>query len=165
MEHFIYKIKSTKTDKIYIGSTQRKNRYHEHTSRYKRGICSENSRKLFDLGVEFCSFEIIEKFNCDNYSQQLDREQFYLDKYKDIIVNQNRAVAIPRTEYRKAHYLKNREKKLAYQRLPEQIERRTELEKERQKVYYHCTECNKQVKLRNKLRHNKQITHINNSKP
>jgi len=109
MKHYIYKIISSKSDKIYIGSTNNKYRYLEHMSRYKRGMCSETSRYLFDLGVEYCSFHILEEFDVETFSEQLDKEQFYLDQYKDIIINKNRAKKHP--EYRKIHYQKNKEKK------------------------------------------------------
>tara|TARA_R110002096_G_scaffold30231_2_gene90347 strand:- start:8075 stop:8572 length:498 start_codon:yes stop_codon:yes gene_type:complete len=161
MDHYIYKISSSKTDKIYIGSTNNKYRYSEHTSRYTKGLLCENSKKLFDLGIDECSFEIIETFKCNSYEEQLDKEQYYLDKFKDTVINQNRAKGLPKKEQNKRYYDNNREKIIKYQNDPKQVEQRNKLEKERQKVYYHCSTCNKEVKKRNKARHEKQKTHIN----
>ena len=160
MEHYIYKISSTKTDKFYIGSTNNKYRFAEHKSRYKKGLLAENSKKLFNLGIEYCSFEIIETFICDTFEEQLIKEQYYLDKFKDNIVNICRAKGLSKKEQTKRYYDNNRDKILEYQKRPEIKERYNELEKERQKVYYNCSVCNKQVRIRNKYRHVNQKTHI-----
>ena len=160
MEHYIYKISSSKTDKIYIGSTNNKYRYSEHLSRYKRGLLTENSKKLFNLGIDECSFEIIETFICDNFNEQLDKEQYYLDKFKDCIINQNRAKGLTKKEQTKRYYDNNREKILKYQQEPKQKEQFKKLENERQKEYYHCSICNKEVRKRNKSRHEKSKRHI-----
>ena len=158
MKRFIYKIVSSKTDKIYIGSTNNKFRYSEHTSRYKRGLCSESSRFLFDLGIEYCSFHILEEFECETLEEQLDKEQSYLNNFKDLIINKQRARRHP--DAVKIEYQRDKEKKREYQNDPINKERYNIREKERQKIYIHCETCNKEVKKRNMSRHIKQKGHL-----
>jgi hypothetical protein len=158
MRRYVYKIISTQTTKIYIGSTNNKKRYQEHTSRYTRGLCSENSSILFDLGLEYCSFHILEEFECDTYDEQLEREQFYMDMYAGILVNKQRAKK--HKNWRKLEYERNKEQKKQYQL--NNRERISKMETERQKIYIHCNVCDKDVKKRNLARHNKQPTHLSN---
>jgi hypothetical protein len=160
MKRYVYKIESSKTDNIYIGSTNNKFRYCEHTSKYKRGCLCESSKYLFDLGIEFCSFHILEEFECETYDEQLEKEQYYLDKYKDVIINKQRAKRHP--DARNLDYQRYKEKKREYQNKPVNKERFKLREKERQLIYIHCKVCDKQVKKRNMCRHIKQKVHLKN---
>ncbi len=159
MKRYVYKISSTKTDKIYIGSTNNKYRFSEHKSRYKKGLLCESSKYLFDLGIEYCSFEILEEFDCETFNEQLTKEQEYLDKFKDITINKVNAKSVLTS---KEKYLKYRDNKLQYQR--DNKDHIAKKEKERQTVYELCEVCNKQVKHRNMSRHKKSKLHINNIK-
>tara|TARA_R110002072_G_scaffold78280_2_gene181574 strand:- start:2484 stop:2957 length:474 start_codon:yes stop_codon:yes gene_type:complete len=150
---------SSKSDQIYIGSTKSKHRYSEHTSRYRSGIYHYSSRVLFDLGIEHCSFHILEEFECETYEEQLEKEQSYLDTFKDVIINKRRARRHP--DSNKIIYQKNKDYYLKYRQ--DNLERYNILEKERQKIYINCDSCCKQIKKRNISRHNKQKTHLSNT--
>ena len=113
---------------------------------------------MFDLGIEDCSFHILEEFDCETYDEQLDREQAHMDLYAGILVNKFRARK--HKDWRKREYEKNKEREKQYQR--DNRERISKQETERQKIYVDCHACNKKVKKRNLARHNKQETHKSN---
>lgn len=133
---YIYKLVSNKTNKIYIGSScdDVKKRYSNH----KNQNCLCSSKILFELGdVEI---KIIEYYPCSNEDELYKREQFYLDKYKNIIVNKKKAFIfdndkeiteekkIYQKKYSKKYREENKEKikikdKLYYQQNKEKIKK------------------------------------------
>ena len=71
----IYKITSTNTEKIYIGSTcsSLKKRFIQHKSDYKRR--NRLSSQIFIF--EDCSITLIENYKCNSKKELLEREGFY----------------------------------------------------------------------------------------
>ena len=88
----IYKLVSNETDKIYIGSTCKERlcqRLAKHKEHYKYWLKNEkkyiSSFELFKLGnVEIV---LLESINCNTKDELLKKEREYIDKYKDILVN------------------------------------------------------------------------------
>ena len=89
----IYKLVSNHTDKIYVGSTCKERlcqRLAKHKGNYKQWVKDNNngyisSYELFELGdVEII---LIESVNCNTKDELLKKEREYIEKYKDIIVN------------------------------------------------------------------------------
>jgi hypothetical protein len=99
----IYKITSNNTNKIYIGSTTKplKERFKQHVRDYKSfckfwfenddsgnpNCCS--SRKILRYGD--CNIEMIDEFIYKTKQAILLREQFYINLYSDICVNEGKA--------------------------------------------------------------------------
>jgi predicted RNA-binding Zn-ribbon protein involved in translation (DUF1610 family) len=74
----IYCIKSTFTDKIYIGSTKQdiRQRWREQKSRFKNNILKCSSREL--MKYQDCFYEVLETNITENLKQ---REKEYIEKY------------------------------------------------------------------------------------
>lgn len=88
----IYKITSPETNKIYIGSTTKKylsSRFHQHKHNYKKYLnnCFTFCSSYDILKFENPKIELIELYNCDDKEQQLQREKFFIELNKDIVVN------------------------------------------------------------------------------
>lgn len=120
----IYKLTSTNTDQIYIGSTTITlyMRFAIHKSQYKKLItCS--SKKLFELGEDDVKIELIKNFPTTN-SIELKKEEMRIMKEYDNTVNINRPYkskeeskrerCVYASEYRKKNVEKNNKEKLAY---------------------------------------------------
>jgi len=78
----IYKLICDKTDKIYIGSTVQslKQRLGLHKS---KKTCT--SKQLLELGE--VKIELIENYSCNTKKELETKERYYIEKYKDIVVN------------------------------------------------------------------------------
>jgi predicted GIY-YIG superfamily endonuclease len=78
----IYKIVSPNTTSIYIGSTIKplKRRLSRHKSKKD---CK--ARYIIDAGD--CKIELIEFYPCETEEELLDREDYYINKYKNICIN------------------------------------------------------------------------------
>jgi molecular chaperone DnaK (HSP70) len=79
----IYKLVSLQTDKIYIGSTTQ--------PLYKRfGLHKNAGNKCMSkelIKYDDCKIILIENFECNNKEELCKRERYYIDLYKDIIIN------------------------------------------------------------------------------
>ena len=127
----IYKIISDQTNNIYIGSTIQ----HYLCTRFAGHIRSYNIWKLKG-GSYITSYELIElgdaqiilleNYNCDSKDQLRQREQYYIDLYKDIVVNKARAYSSP--EYKKDQ--KNKHWKNHYKNNPEKYQKKRDDNKE-----------------------------------
>ena len=159
MSSYIYKITHPKSEKFYLGSSSGRARFSEHKSRYKRGLLAESSKVLFDLGIEECKFEKIEIFECESFEEQLKKEQEYFEKFKDQLVNINRPHLENKNQSNKDYYQKNKDRILKKQKEKDIKDRYNELEKERLKVHYFCSVCQKEVRHRRKARHEKGKLH------
>lgn len=95
----IYKIMSNQTDKIYIGSTtklylsDRMGKHRDDFHRWIEGKC--NYITSFEL-FEFNDVKIIliESYSCNSKDELKMREQYWIDKFKDICVNRNNAIGL-----------------------------------------------------------------------
>ena len=92
IEGKIYKLVSKNTDMIYIGSTKTKylkNRLNHHKHEYYTKGMEKDSHKL--LIWDDAEIILLEKYNCNSLKELRMREQEWLDKYPDYIVNSRRA--------------------------------------------------------------------------
>ena len=176
----IYKLVSSETDDIYIGSTctdlmKRKGKHKSDYKSWKDGTQKHTtaSSKLFDLGgcVEII---LIETYPCKNKNELSAREQHWMDKLKCINKNRaqttvedkkilNREYRIKNQERLKAnkanYYLENKDiainkAKALYQQKKEDIK-----EKHRQVLF--CVTCESEYTYGNKSRHFKSAKHLN----
>ena len=100
----IYKITSSNTDKIYIGSTTKKltERLRKHKNDYN---CFKNGKKHFIKSYDILEkkdyeIQLLEKIEYETKKELLEREGYYILKYRDICVN----ICIPgrtKEQYRK----------------------------------------------------------------
>ncbi len=110
----IYKIESTKGDKIYIGSTTKQylsQRMDTHRKDYKKWKNGNNKRitsyELFDeYGVENCSIILLETFPCNSKDEAHAREAYYIRSL--VCVNKVIPDRTPK-EYKKDYYIANKE--------------------------------------------------------
>ena len=89
----IYKIVSDQTDKIYIGSTTDKylsHRLNNHRYEYKSKRSNVSSKKI--LKYDDVKIILIETYPCKNKDELFAREQYHVDKNKDICVNKLKAI-------------------------------------------------------------------------
>jgi hypothetical protein len=99
----IYKLICDNSDLIYIGSTTQK--LYKRLNEHKKKDCS--SKKLFELGN--VKIILIEEVKCENKEQLIKREQYYIDKYKNNIINDNNAYT-DQKKYNKEYRIKNKDK-------------------------------------------------------
>ena len=98
----IYKIISSQTDKIYVGSTCEtlRRRFNRHKNRQSHYISSNEIIKYEDAKII-----LLEDYSCDNKRELEEKEREYILLYKNICVN----MIIPagnRAEYHKNIYSK-----------------------------------------------------------
>jgi hypothetical protein len=117
----IYKLICDNSDLIYIGSTTQPlyKRLNQHK---KRKDCS--CKKLFELGN--VKIILIEDFKCKNKENLMKREQYYIDKYKNNIINTINAYTDKKDYYIKYYnnnkdkikdyYINNKDKNKEYQK-------------------------------------------------
>jgi hypothetical protein len=93
----IYKIYSNDGDKVYIGLTLRtlEARFKQHKKDFirflnKKTINYLHSYDVFKLyGILNCKIELIEEIESENKQDLFNKEQFYINKYKQITTNNN----------------------------------------------------------------------------
>jgi hypothetical protein len=119
LKGFIYKIESTLTDKIYIGSTTKKIEYRltQHKYDYKRFIDGRfhniSSFEIIKLGN--ANITLIEECDFNSIVELQTRERFHIELNKDKCINK----CLPtRTikEWSREYYQKNKEKAKEYQK-------------------------------------------------
>ena len=83
----VYKLTSKQTDKIYVGSTCKT--LDERFSGHKYDTCKNrnNTKSTEILKYDDAIIELIEDCPCNSMIELLEREQYYMTLYKDIIVN------------------------------------------------------------------------------
>ena len=106
----IYKIISSQTDLIYIGSTSLPKlcrRMVQHRADYKNW---KEGKKNYISSYDILQYDdaiiiLVEDYTCENKDQLHAREQFWINEYKDICVNRRKADtgirANSQTEYKK----------------------------------------------------------------
>lgn len=149
----IYKIISDQTDEIYIGSTAKRllsQRMGAHRADYKRWLKGDyHYVSSFEL-MQYDDAKIIllEAFPCDSKDELAAQEQAWIDQFKDICVNKNKAsTGMTMQEYMK-EYSKTPKYK-AYQNVYK-------------KEKFHCIYCDISGTLQNKARHEKSQKHKDN---
>ena len=123
MEGKIYKLTSSETDKIYIGSTYKplNTRFSSHKYTYRNknnnskcGSCKANElMKYADVKIE-----LIENYSCETKAELLKREDEIIRQFRDIAINENMPIRDEENlkkymaEYNKTHYYKHHEENL-----------------------------------------------------
>jgi hypothetical protein len=145
----IYKLVSLQTDKIYIGSTTQ--------PLYKRfGLHKNAGNKCMSkelIKYDDCKIILIENFECNNKEELCKRERYYIDLYKDIIINKT----IPtRTikEYRQDNKEKINEQTKKY--IEDNKEKIKEYNKEYKKKYSQDNKEKIKEKLKEYYKNNKE---------
>ena len=81
----IYKLVSSQTDKIYIGSTTEKllcSRFSTHKRDYK----NKNTHSSYELiKYDDCKIVLIENYSCDNRQDLLKRERYYIENNNNCV--------------------------------------------------------------------------------
>ena len=138
----IYVIRTPNNPSVYIGSTTSaiKQRMAAHRSQYKAHLqarfqyCSS-----FDILQDPHAYiEILETL--EDITQLKKKENDYIEQYKHICINRNRAYLDDAT---RKQQIKDNNKKRNYK-------------------FYHCDECDKFVKVRNHVQHENSKQHIKN---
>ena len=167
----IYKLTSSKTDKIYVGSTcdELKGRLFGHKNNIKSG---SNIASSILVQYDDCKIELIEEFPCKSFDELREREQFYLNTLENI-VNKIRAKVKPQQQ-RTKEYRDNNPKKVK-ESYKNWRESHGEQEAERQATYFaankvelqckhnerniivSCPHCQKEIKKYSLPRHIKKF--------
>jgi len=168
----IYKIISDMTDKIYIGSTTQplSKRLSVHKSDFKRYLAGKfrkvTSFELSELGP--VQIVLIESYPCNNREELEKRECYYINEFKNIIVNKVHPTRTQK-EYKEAnqdeikkqnkqYYKANQDKIKEQQKQYKEANRDNILENNKQRV---ICECGKEYARYCKSHHNKTKYHIN----
>ena len=148
----IYKLVSSQTDKIYIGST---------ITKLKKRFAVHKCLKTCNEILCFCDSDIklIENYPCNNRKELETRERFYIEKNLDICVN----IVIPtRTRKEREQTQTFKIKKKEYSREYKKTNREYLLEYAKTRKWY-CEICDKDMSRGNKIRHEKTKIHLSNS--
>ena len=165
----IYKLTSEYTDKIYVGSTCKKllcQRLATHSSNYKlwkKGKGKNiSSYKLFELGS--VQITLLEAYPCETRDELLSKERYWIEKYKDNIVNK----LIPiRTSEEKKDYDKNHDKKYREEHKEQIVEKNKKYREENKQIIAEkakqiiICECSSNIRLDSKAKHEKSKKHLN----
>jgi hypothetical protein len=148
----IYKLISSLTTDVYIGSTVRELniRLSHHKSHYKIFIKGESndctSYRLFEKGIDKIEIQLIEDYNCDNKRSLHLRERYWIENTINCI---NKFIP---TRNGKEYYQANREIRL------EQMKEYRQQEKAKEKT---TCECGSIIKKSQFQQHNKTKKHTN----
>ena len=87
---YIYLVKSSACDDVYIGSTSRSisSRFAEHLYQFrvKKGNCSVN--RILENGIEHVTYEILEQVDTNDRRDLLQRERYWIEQ-NHTAINQN----------------------------------------------------------------------------
>ena len=175
----IYKIIADDTDKMYIGSTIQElySRFSKHKEK-KDNVCS---KELFNYPNT--RIQLIEQYACNNKLELRQREQYYINLYKNRCINKCKAYQTEEdyNNQQKEYYIKNHDtiKKRSndfYKNNKEHVLKRTtnyrnnnldKIKKKKQELI--TCECGRIIQRTCKAGHLKTLihietlTHINNS--
>ena len=172
----IYKIISDLTDMIYIGSTKRfylNDRLSKHNWEYREWL---KGRKKYVSSFEIIKLEnfkivLIENFPCNSKDELVQREQYYIDKYKSNLVNKNNSYMSieDKKEYKRLNQL-NRDKDKKQAEHKKYVENNKERVLENNNKSYHnnkykyhiniICDCGCEIVKSNLNRHLKSKKHI-----
>jgi hypothetical protein len=131
----IYKLTSSNSNEIYIGSTtlNLSKRKAHHISDYKGFLLNKKpyitSCKIIKLGgdIDIC---LLEEYPCDNKEQLHQRERYHIEN--NICVNKS-IPSRPLNEYQKLYRELNKQKRREYQKLYRELNKQKQVEY--QKLY------------------------------
>lgn len=157
----IYKLISANCAKHYIGSTtvdQLCKRLRGHKARYQAWLNGyHNYVTSFELVKQpDCTIVLLETFPCNSKDELFKREQYYLDLFKNDIVNKQKAhTGMTQKEHMKLlvhnHYIKNKEQIAMYHK------QRYEKKKNLLKI---CDICAEKYKYFQYIDHCKTAQHV-----
>jgi hypothetical protein len=146
----IYKITSEHTDKIYVGSTCKKllcQRLAAHSSNFnqwKKGNYNYiSSFELFELGS--VQITLLEAYPCNTRDELLAKERYWIEQYKDNIVNKNIPIISVDERLEKMKKYNEEHKELISEQMKQYYKETKEQRLEHVKKYY---EENKQTILK-----------------
>jgi hypothetical protein len=159
----IYKIISSETENIYIGSTilplDKRYRTHKNTN----NTCSSN--EIIKLGGS--KIELIENYECETKGELKMREQHFIDMYREICINKNDTILTEEKKKEKAKkrgeiFRKNNKEhfKNYYKENKEKMDERAKKYREKQKGIIQTCECGKDIQQRNMAVHIKTLVHM-----
>lgn len=167
----IYKLISEQTDKIYIGSTAKKllnQRLESHREKFLEWIKNNTSYTTSFEILQYNDYKIIliENYPCNSKDELRQREQYWIDKNKDICVNMRNSYISK--EERKEQ--KNKYHKIWYSINNKRIKNKSKEwyknNKERVKKLHSenklCIYCDRNMIKSNYLRHCKGTKHKQN---
>ena len=107
----IYKLISTETDNVYVGSTSLNylcKRLVSHRSDYKRWLAKKrNYVSSYEiLKYEDCKIILIEDFPCDSKDQLTSREQYWIDNTANTVNKQKAWTGLTKKEYQQQPKIK-----------------------------------------------------------
>ena len=149
----IYKIISDNTNMIYIGSSYEprlSRRLARHKMNYNDWLKDNNKTYITSyeiLKLDNYSIVLLENYSCNNRDELIAREQYYIDLYKNDIINKNNTIADK--DYQKNWVIKNKDiikekKHLYYENNKDKIAEKEKLNKD------HRNEIRKKWILKNK---------------
>jgi hypothetical protein len=145
----IYKLVSLQTDKIYIGSTTQP--LYKRFGKHKTVGYNCMSKEL--IKYDDCKIILIENFECNNKEELHARERYYIDLYKDIIINK-RIPTRTHKEYKKQYYQEHKLEKKQYD--IEYRNKNNEKEKENKKKYYEDNKEKRKEQMKKYYEDNKE---------
>jgi hypothetical protein len=154
----IYKISSSQTDLIYIGSTsltlEKRMTYHRGGyNRWKKQaskITTVSSYDILDYGDAVIS--LIEDYPTNTQSELRAREQYWIQQYADLVVNKRRAyTGLTTVQYYQQYYQVNKEKLSARSALDYAANRESRLAYANERIS--CAECGYLYSRANKRHH------------
>lgn len=139
----IYKLISSQTNEIYIGSTVQQlcNRKSAHMTNYRKWLKNEYK---YVSSYELCKYDdckiiLVENYSCNSKEELLKREQYYIDNTNNT-VNKQRAYSSDeyKKQYDKNKYVKNKDKikirsKNRYENNKEDILKKSKIYREKNK--------------------------------
>lgn len=173
----IYKIISDQSDKIYIGSTTKKylsSRLASHVKNFK--AWKKGSYNKYVSSYEILEYEdhkiiLIESYPCKTRDELRSREQYWIEKFKDLCVNMYFAYGGTKGEMKRREYIKHKDRYVEYHKEyhiknSNKINERAKEyqsknnDKIKQKVF--CLYCGNETRKTHLARHNQSQKHINN---
>lgn len=107
----IYKLVSKNTDMIYIGSTVQtlKQRINIHIFETRHNF-TNSSANMFIWND--CEIELIEDYPCNSKKELVEREQYYIELYRDYCINLRNAVGDRKAREKEKRKTKHRQEYL-----------------------------------------------------
>jgi hypothetical protein len=167
MRGMIYILKKTgeNSGKAYIGQTVNKKRFSNHKADFKAWLDGKQHYKSSYIVVSEGDFEyeILEEIDVENTQDLREREQFFIEKFKeegfDIVNAFNAAKSKEEKDYNKRYYQENKEeikKKMKERYLAERkdiIEKNKLYYSTKEKIKICCENCEMKILKTNMKRH------------
>lgn len=158
----IYKIISSQTDKIYIGSTYETltERFSRHKNHFKGDSLPGKMSSVEMLKYDDAKIILLQNYSCDNKRELHKKENEYILLNRDICVNKKLAYH-PKADIAREYYLKHRKEHNEYGRKYYILnkEKQKLQTQQRAKIDYNCV-CGSVVRYTKKSDHHKTKKHL-----